>query len=121
MSESGIGRLLLDQVKKYAQDAGYDCDIAGCEHVTLGFSCESCFKKLCNGHLYFQMSIPPKPMVPVCPSCIVKNHPEMFDVEADDDVDDISDDVGYIEDDDDSDSAFEEPTSDTIDAEFVEV
>lgn len=113
---SGIAKLLLDQVKKYAADAGHDCGVVGCENLTMGFSCGLCYKKICNKHLYFQMSVPPNPMVPICPSCIVRSHPEMFEVDGlpepeegvpVDEVEDYED--------------FEEETGEIVDAEFEEV
>jgi hypothetical protein len=113
---SGIGKLLLDQVKKYAADAGHECDVAGCEHLTIGFSCEVCYKKICNKHLYFQMNLPPNPMTPICPSCVVKQHPEMFTVDEVPELEEGTsiDDVDDYED-------FEEETGEIVDAEFEEV
>lgn len=78
-----MGRMLLNEVKKYAIDAGHGCEMISCEHVTMGFSCSICLRKLCNTHLYFSSGNLKKPLQPICPTCIVSNHPDLFETEYD--------------------------------------
>lgn len=75
-----LGQILALQLKAAAAEAGKTCDFPECEHITLGFHCVDCARKLCNSHLYFTMSdgIKEGPKA-VCPSCIVDRHPEMFE------------------------------------------
>lgn len=103
-----IGKQLLNQIKKYAADAGHGCEVNDeCENITVGFSCKQCLKKLCNTHLYFTYS--EVKLIPVCPSCIVKNHPDIFDTYEASDSDEYDDEEEYDE---------VSSEDDVIDAEF---
>jgi len=57
------------------------CELDGCQHKSLGFSCAGCSKFVCNTHVYFQFprldGNLPKPL-PFCPVCVVGSHPELF-------------------------------------------
>ena len=80
MDTKSIAKMFFEKTKEYARNAGHGCEASeDCEFVSVGFTCDLCFKKLCNNHLYFKVSKDPK-MAPICPSCMVKQHPELFDV-----------------------------------------
>jgi DNA-directed RNA polymerase subunit RPC12/RpoP len=72
--------ILAQQLKQAAHAAGKKCDFPECEHITLGFHCADCGRKLCNVHLYYTMAdgIQAGPKA-VCPSCVADRHPEMFE------------------------------------------
>lgn len=76
---------VLMKLKEYGHNAGHGCDVEGCDKFTVGFICINCKRKLCNNHLYFSINVSTSPTNPICPSCIVNQHPELFEVEVDDD------------------------------------
>jgi hypothetical protein len=64
--------------KKMLTESGHGCGIVDCEFNSMGFSCNSCGRRLCNYHLYWKIGVKQKP-APICPSCMADNHPELFD------------------------------------------
>ena len=77
-----LSQQLAAQLAKAARVAGQGCDFPKCKHVTLGFHCKDCGRKLCNDHLYYTLEdgVRQGPKA-ICPSCIVDRHAEMFEDE----------------------------------------
>jgi len=92
-------------VRKMAEEAGTDCDVPGCDALTLGFRCENCSRRLCNTHAFWQFG--GGRMVSLCPYCVLAANTQLFDQGDDDD-----------DGDDDGDEASRD--DDVIDAEFEE-
>jgi hypothetical protein len=80
---------LLSQVDRQdvvnlAKEHLKDCQLPGCEHASLGFSCTDCGRFVCHSHTYWSLPAPGqgsmKPL-PRCPLCVVDSHPELFEVD----------------------------------------
>lgn len=93
-------------MRKLAEEAGTDCDVPGCDALTLGFRCENCSRRLCNTHAFWQFGS--GRMTSLCPYCVLAANTQLFETGEDDDDDDTSatDDEGA--DDDVIDAEFEE-------------
>lgn len=75
-------------VRKMAEEAGTDCDVPGCNALTLGARCDNCSRRLCTTHAYWKFGTK---MITRCPYCVVAENTQLFD---DEDAEDGEDDEG---------------------------
>lgn len=52
------------------------CRIPGCHAHSVGLVCTTCVRFVCQHHVYITAALPPRP---ICASCVVDNHPELFE------------------------------------------
>lgn len=52
------------------------CRIPGCHAHSVGLVCMTCARFVCQHHVYITAALPPRP---ICASCVVENHPELFE------------------------------------------
>lgn len=67
---------LATQVRGYAKEAGTACDLPRCKALTLGVRCESCLRRTCLGHTYW--NTPKVKPLPYCPFCVVSINEDLF-------------------------------------------
>lgn len=77
------------EMRKLAEEAGTDCDMPGCNALTLGVRCNNCSRRLCNGHAFLNLS--GARVTPYCIYCAVALNQNLFGDADDDDDDDIVD------------------------------
>jgi hypothetical protein len=76
-----IAKMAIAGIQEAAENEGKSvkCEASeDCANLGLGLRC-SCGKILCASHLYFQMNTKTMKPQAICPSCVVDNHPEIFD------------------------------------------
>lgn len=71
-----MSHLDIQTAKQAASKVFNECQIEGCEKLSLGFVCAVCSRFACNGHIYFKLGKPP---VPICAGCVVDSHRELFE------------------------------------------
>jgi hypothetical protein len=78
-----IVQALAERLRSYAQDVGTACSMpggrrgVGCDALTLGVRCETCARRVCMGHTFWNLS-GAKPL-PYCIYCAVELNRELFD------------------------------------------
>ena len=65
-------------VNDQLEESGIPCEMPECDSFSFGFRCK-CGRLVCNSHLYFGLVAPMFKPEPICPSCIVDDHPELFE------------------------------------------
>lgn len=64
-------KLLVVGLKKVATP----CGVGDCRAHSLGAVCIGCGRSVCLRHGYATLALPPRP---ICVSCIVDDHPDLF-------------------------------------------
>lgn len=81
LSPAAVLKLLFQQIdvdaaKQQAAKVFNHCGIETCGQLSLGFTCASCSRFVCNSHIYFRLGAPP---VPTCAACVLDSHPELLE------------------------------------------
>jgi hypothetical protein len=67
-----------EAISSQLAESGMHCEMANCEEFSLGTRCR-CGRMLCPDHLYFKISTRTYRPEATCPSCIMDDHPELFE------------------------------------------
>jgi hypothetical protein len=74
--------------RQAAEDAGTDCDLPGCNALTLGVRCHRCHRRMCQGHALWTLG---SGVTATCLYCLIEVNGDLFDGDEDEEEDEGGD------------------------------